>query len=313
MANQFVNYFNKRRNRTPNSSNSESESPESKRSKNLDESVEEQDGDVIIDALEMTGEIAGTLKGILEKLQKLDTIESSVKRIETTMENLELRIGNLETFQQTATTDMEHLKESVTQNESKCIDYQKSCEKKLKKIKDALADLDHKEQEINHKLKVLTTKDLYLEAYSRRENIKFNNIPETPSPSSGESGENTEAVLRGFLEKELGFADGSTVEIQRVHRLGKIRNETPRPILAKFLRSKDVEKILSLGSRLKGTNFQMFRDLPQELVDRRRAQMDNYKNAKRRGMPVSFSRSKPDQLYIRGKLCPPGQILSFDG
>lgn len=312
MANQFVNYFSKRRNRTPNSSTSESESPESKRSKNLEECVEEnEDGDVIIDALEMTGEIAGTLKGILEKLQKLDTIESSVKRIETTMENLELRIANLETFEQTATTDIEHLKESVTQNENKCIDHQKRCEKKLKKIKDMLAELDHKEQEINNKLKELTTKDLYLEAYSRRENIKFNYIPETPS--SGENGENTEAVLRAFLEKELGYADGSTVEIQRVHRLGKIRNETPRPILARFLRSKDVEKILSLGSRLKGTNFQMFRDLPQELVDRRRAQMENYKHAKRNGIPVSFSRSKPDQLYIRGKLFPPGQILRSDG
>ena len=68
---------------------------------------------MIIDALEMTGKIAGTLKGILEKLQKLDTIESSVKRIETTMENLELRIANLETFEQTATTDIEHLKESA--------------------------------------------------------------------------------------------------------------------------------------------------------------------------------------------------------
>ena len=137
------------------------------------------------------------------------------------MENLELRIANLENFQQTATTNIEHLKESVTQNEGKCNDYQKSCEKKLKKIKDTLADLGQKEQEINDKLKDLATKDLYHEAYSRRENIKFNYIPETPPPSSGEDGENTEAVLRAFLEKELGDADANTVEIQRVHRLGK--------------------------------------------------------------------------------------------
>ena len=31
----------------------------------------------------------------------------------------------------------------------------------------------------------------------------------------------------------------------------------------------DCKEILTLGSRLKGTNFQMFRDLPQELVTRR--------------------------------------------
>ena len=117
MASQFGNFFSKRRNRTPNSPTSESESLESKKAKNLNESVEdnEQEGDVIIDALEMTGELAETLKGMLEKLQKLDTIENSVKKIETTMENLELRIANLEIYQQTATTDIEHLKESVTQ------------------------------------------------------------------------------------------------------------------------------------------------------------------------------------------------------
>ena len=173
--------------------------------------------------------------------------------------------------------------------------------------------MGQKEQEINDILKDLATKDLYLEAYSRWENIKFNYIPETPPPSSGEDGENTEAVLRAFLEKELGYADANTVEIQWVHRLGKRRKESSHPILARFLRSKDVEKILSLGSRLRGTNFQMFHDLPQELVDRRKAQMENYKNARRNGIPVSFSRSKPAHLYVRGKLCPFGQILHFDG
>lgn len=204
MANQLGNFFSKRRNRTPNSPTSESESPESKKSKNLNEIVEyinEQDGDAIIDALEMTGEIAGTLKGILKKLQKLDRIESSVKKIETMMENLELRIANLENFQQTATTDIEHLKESVTQNKGKCIDYQKSCEKKLKKIKVTLADLGQKEQEINNKLKDLATKDLYLEAYSRWENIKFNYISEMLHFQAGKTERTQKQSSETFLKR----------------------------------------------------------------------------------------------------------------
>ena len=36
-----------------------------------------------------------------------------------------------------------------------------------------------------------------------------------------EDKENTEAILRGFLETELGYKDANTVEIQRVHRLGR--------------------------------------------------------------------------------------------
>ena len=59
---------------------------------------------------------------------------------------------------------------------------------------------------------------MYLEAYSRRENIKFENINEF---EEGGEKENTEEVLPLFMETELGFMDANSVEIQRVHRLGK--------------------------------------------------------------------------------------------
>ena len=46
---------------------------------------------------------------------------------------------------------------------------------------------------------------MYLEAYSRRDNIKFENILE-------EDKEDTEKVLRTFLETELGFSDAANVD-----------------------------------------------------------------------------------------------------
>ena len=108
----------------------------------------------------------------------------------------------------------------------------------------------------------LKTKDLYLEAYSRRENIKFNKIKES-SMHPNES-EYTEEVLRFFLEEQLGYHNVRTVEIQPVFGLGKKREDGgARRILARFLRFKDFEEILALGSRLKGTNFQMYRDPPK--------------------------------------------------
>ena len=57
---------------------------------------------------------------------------------------------------------------------------------------------------------------MYLEGYSRHENIKFENITEEKTDK-----EETEKVLRTFLETKLGFDDGANVEIQRVHRLEK--------------------------------------------------------------------------------------------
>ena len=141
--------------------------------------------------------------------------------------------------------------------------------KKLEAFDKKRAELEEKEKLIKSKIEELKTKDLYLEAYSRRENI---NIEES-SPSG--SREDTEEVLRSFMEGELGYGDARTLEIQRVHRRGKKKSDgEPRPILARFLRSKDCDKILALGHRLKSSNFQMFRDLPQELIRKRNLQME---------------------------------------
>ena len=61
---------------------------------------------------------------------------------------------------------------------------------------------------------------LYLEAYSRREILKFEGIPETFA-SSAEDGaiqrgevstENTKVVLTDFLERVLGIEDAQNIE-----------------------------------------------------------------------------------------------------
>ena len=75
------------------------------------------------------------------------------------------------------------------------------------------------------------------------------NIEEGPQDQP----EDTEEILR-----DLGYVDAQSVEFQRVHRTGKTKDGNPRPILARFLRYKDVQNIFSLGHRLKGSKFQMF-------------------------------------------------------
>ena len=118
-------------------------------------------------------------------------------------------------------------------------------------------------------------------------------------------------ALRTFLQTKLGFGDAANVEIQRVHRLGKKRGESSRPILARFLRYKDCEKLLSLGHRLRGTNYKMYQDLPFEIVERRRAQMETFKKARRNNIPAAFSKAQLDKLFIRGKLWPFGMPLEL--
>ena len=89
-------------------------------------------------------------------------------------------------------------------------------------------------------------------------------------------------------------------------------NDTkPKPIIARFLPYKDCERILSLGHRLKDTEFRMYQDLPYGIVERRRKQMDVFRLAKRNKIPAAFSKSQPDKLYIRGKLWPVGKPLDL--
>ena len=63
----------------------------------------------------------------------------------------------------------------------------------------------------------LEKKYLYLEAYSRRENLKFAETTE----SEGESQEDTRGILVEFLSNQPGFHNPEEIEFQRIHRIGK--------------------------------------------------------------------------------------------
>ena len=70
-------------------------------------------------------------------------------------------------------------------------------------------------------MKEAAKKLLYLEANSRRENIRFMNIAQD---GQTEEPENVEETLRTFLERDLAFLDDGSVEIQRFHRNGKAKD-----------------------------------------------------------------------------------------
>ena len=86
-------------------------------------------------------------------------------------------------------------------------------------------------------------KILYLEAFSRRENLKFQGIAETSQNNAiSTQSKNTEDVLVGFLENVLGIEDAKNIEFQRLHRLGMPKNDNGnggRTIISRFLRFLD--------------------------------------------------------------------------
>ena len=263
---------------------------------------------------EMSTNLDAKLETILLKLEKLDAIETSVKGLQDTLARMDDRIRALESVQATSNQDINDLKDSLSFAEDQQRKTTEGFDRYKEQINLKMTELCRKNAELDSNIKELENRNLYLEAYSRRENIKFENIQE--ETGHGAHQEDTENVLRNFLQTHLGYENAGLVEMQRVHRLkvkkSNASNDTkPNPIIARFLRYKDCERILSLGHQLKGTEFRMYQDLPYGIVERRRKQMDTFKLTKRNKIPAAFSKSQPDKLYIRGKLWPVGKPLDL--
>ncbi|KXJ12895.1 LINE-1 retrotransposable element ORF1 protein [Exaiptasia diaphana] len=311
-------------------------SPEYKKINNTEES------DEVMTALNMTDTITEKLNLILSKMELFESFSKSVQKIESSLEKMEERMSALESNNDQTTKEIVDLKESMeylshendrlsneakdvgkdvkTLKSRKIVDLKESMEylrhendrlsneakdvgKDVKTLKSRSKELGERVKELEDEIEDLKTKDLYLEAYSRRENIIFRNIDEHPW-------ENTEAKLREFLKDELKYENYDNVEFQRVHYRNPSKS-TPRPIIARSLRYKDCEDMLALGKNLKGKNYSMFPDLPNEIVKRRKQLVPILKKAKENKIPASFSKAKPDKLFVRGKEWILGQELDM--
>ena len=149
-------------------------------------------------------------------------------------------------------------------------------------------------------------KILYLEAYSRRENLKFEGIVElSHKHATSTRSENTEDVLVGFLENVLGIENAKNIEFQRIRRLGKPKNDSGdggRTIIyCTFPEILGQRANTQARAQTKGTNYRMFEDIPKELHQKRKLQMGRLKEARKEDRRANFSKSEPDKLYTDGK------------
>ena len=213
----------------------------------------------MLTALDRAKDLATKMDLALSKMNKLDTIEirldsviASISSIEETVGRLDKEVVSLKNKTSETETRVNELEEGATLSDIKC-DTRK-------------AQFDTEE---------LRKQLLYLEAYSRRENLKFAGIPE--NVPEGQQMENTKELVYEFLEKELKIANPrGRIEFQRIHQLGKPSGKGPQLIIARFLRFSDREEVLSqarANPALKGKELYVFDDLPKELYDLRKKQI----------------------------------------
>ena len=243
----------------------------------------------------MSADIAENLKLIFNKLEKLDCLEtlinktlSKLEAVETQVNQLTLRVESLESKNRVSDKVIGELQASA-QFTSDTFDNLKSTQAADKDA--SKADMARLNREI-----------AYLEAYSRRENLLFEGINEVSV--EGENYEDTASVLRTFLSNILKVDSPEAIEFQRVHRLGRKNAKGPRIIIARFLRYSDRQRIAKLGRSLQDDQIRIYPDFPKSIQESRRRQISTLRAAKEAGKTAFFHPSKPDLLYINGKLVP---------
>ena len=139
---------------------------------------------------------------------------------------------------------------------------------------DDISDLKKESKESKFEINDLRKQLLYLETYSKRENVKFFGIDEGVSASEVDSPpEDTRDLVFKFLENKLRIENlRGRIEFQRVHRLGKPNNSSdkPRPIIARFLRYSDKEMVMDQArkelKRQEDKKFSVFNDIPKNFM-----------------------------------------------
>ena len=127
-------------------------------------------------------------------------------------------------------------------------------------------DISDLKKESKFEINDLRKELLYLETYSRRENVKFFGIDEVVPASEVDSPpEDTRDLVFKFLENKLCIENPrGRIEFQRVHRLETLDKSSgePRRIIARFLRYSDKEMVMDQArkelKRQEGKQFSVF-------------------------------------------------------
>ena len=167
---------------------------------------------------------------VSEGFVKLDTDLDKLRfEFKTEIEAVKLSIKDIEKSLTYTQSEVEGLKEHFEME-------MKEHSKEVDTLNEKIADLEEG-------LKQEVENNIALEQYTRRENLRFNNIEEKEH-------EDCRAVVYNILEKELGV-DTTKIRFHAVHRVGKKIRGRRRPIIVRFVCREDRDKVWSVRGKVK--------------------------------------------------------------
>ena len=109
--------------------------------------------------------------------------------------------------------------------------------------------------------------------------------------------ENTIEIVYNFLEDKLKITNArEKIEFQRIHRLGKPKSGSPRPIIARFLRYREKQLVMDQDRKHTDTDLYVYDDIPKMVYDSRKGQRKKLQQAREKGLTANFSKAQPDKL-----------------
>ena len=157
-------------------------------------------------------------------------------------------------------------------------------------LNNKVKDMEQTMSEMGSEILRLRNESLYDKGRAMRDNLIFHGIRE-------EMGENIEEVIRNFIKVKLNI-DSSPIEIMRCHRMGGRNQQKSRPVVTKFLRYTDKEKIKKAGHEaLRNSPFGVSDQYPSEINDRRRQLVPILKQEKQRKGNQARANLVVDRLY----------------
>lgn len=125
----------------------------------------------------------------------------------------------------------------------------------MESLRDDMAIGNDKTESIIKENEAIRARLSDLEDRTRRDNLLFFNIADSPDEKWEQSEEKVMNVIRGKLALTISSAD-----ISRAHRIGTSHPGKTRPIIVKFSNFKVKEQVLHAKSQLKGSDITISED-----------------------------------------------------
>ena len=170
----------------------------------------------------------------LELKTEIDGIKRTIKDIEKSLESTQEDVEVVKEDMKKVTEDLSKSTNTLNEKIVKLEQFSKSPE-----VTEAL---NAKIAELETQLKQQIEDNIRLEQYTRRENLRFNNILETED-------EDCKSVIQNIIQQmEI---DSSTIRYHAVHRVGKKLEGRHRPIIVRFVSREDRELVWSKRGKIK--------------------------------------------------------------